>query len=1435
MMEKKDTSQKIRRPLPTPGATPAQRPNTPVQSSSPVPPGSFYGLPSQKLATIPDHPQPGSGHTTYLPPSDPPSYASTSQSGTSSFPEPQLMVEDSVMQEDDIVGLMHPDGTQHSTNDGDNNWNNSNWNSDIAKGWAGDDSMWNNYGPPPSAWTDGGTNTLGLEPLDYLSASKDTEIQIDGRSNYEELNWWDAAVRQNCQRPGPGMLPPVLSDELHDADHSLFSVTVTPPNIPLPVTTPTSTETKPNPPIAPSGLSQDDASASSTTIAASVQPTEEDVRTAVPHPNAYYCPRENGWVILSWKSSSVSPPLAKSFVEAPHTHLPDLNRRKRIASCIGDGEQSFGQYNKTHHFHKYERAIDAHKLTPSFRRDEWDQELLKIKRRTQRVVDNLDLQELQSLEDVKDEEELTEGKLLDLYVCCQCSFYCVASGIIPGVIPRKYFDEFVRDRRENPPPGKNGEQAVVQAFETILLAIENKLWRAENRMLRVARSSFRNKVGWNSNIKRVFEVLGFIEETYENDLALKPPVTDTSTAEGKQNRKKLLRVWVEIGAWVSDYRRRHVIQLKDTKAHKLFVKIESAREMYQSAIGAHPDQIPRGELQGPLLAAVQTHEKAWRELGLTPMSYSADLLAFGYLAQCRCDPAGTVNYFTQISNLVRTMQEMGGCPASLQDLMVMERSRDRFVAEDIISAAETLGFGVNGPLRVEYDETDVPDEFIESAWRECIKRSWRDPAGSTLQREATDAFRILAESRGSTRLRQAWESSKSNLMTPERAYSTLEIPKDVDENMLITVFTMRLEEQPMQMDKMREALLVIAEVRNSERLRQFLLSGQDPGDIIGPTPPDMPRGLNQLGNTCYLNSLLQYFYTIKDLREAVMPMSKLDLGALEEEKLTDDDLKRHRVGGRLVTRREILRSKRFIHQLAELFFNLEYCEAASVTPTIELAKLALVTSRDEEDDEADKGGTDSSNDTEATLVDDGPSRPSVTETSLPSPDSVTNAVLGKRSRDVILRRNSSEMDVDSSAPDSPKDGGSFITAPSSASSLSPPPQGMAGSSRQPDPSAVIIAGDGNEDVEMEETPSSRIPPPLPPRKPVVKSDSVMMFGKQHDVAECMDNCMFQIETALLNFGDKEKLEGDGEKTSVVKRLFYGKILQRLTDITDQKRSRSSVHEKEDLFSHLPVNVIHDGVDIYDGLSGYFDDVVEYEGKKTRMEVSLVDVPPLLQIQLQRVQFNRDTLQPYKSQAYVKFGETIYLDRFMHNANPQKKARAKAVQAELTACRERLRLLVEGKNGPHGSSLDYTHTFLSRLDGIPIPGLDADLLLHLGEEIDFVRREIDDLRQRSGLLKTELESIWQDDMEVAYELTSVFIHRGSSPSWGHYFFYSRHLPDSPDSWFKYNDSDVTVVTKDEVLADTTGSTANPYLLVFARKGSQLVDTVKRFDHAIVEEQ
>jgi len=67
-----------------------------------------------------------------------------------------------------------------------------------------------------------------------------------------------------------------------------------------------------------------------------------------------------------------------------------------------------------------------------------------------------------------------------------------------------------------------------------------------------------------------------------------------------------------------------------------------------------------------------------------------------------------------------------------------------------------------------------------------------------------------------------------------------------------------------------------------------------------------------------------------------------------------------------------------VSELAELFWHLEHADIASVTPTMELAKLALVTSKDEEDD-IEQTATDSSNDTDDTLVEDAPPRAGVAQ------------------------------------------------------------------------------------------------------------------------------------------------------------------------------------------------------------------------------------------------------------------------------------------------------------------------------------------------------------------------------------------------------------------------------------------------------------------------
>jgi len=266
----------------------------------------------------------------------------------------------------------------------------------------------------------------------------------------------------------------------------------------------------------------------------------------------------------------------------------------------------------------------------------------------------------------------------------------------------------------------------------------------------------------------------------------------------------------------------------------------------------------------------------------------------------------------------------------------------------------------------------------------------------------------------------------------------------------------------------------------------------------------------------------------------------------------------------------------------------------------------------------------------------------------------------------------------------------------------------------------------------------------------------------------MDNCIFQIEAAFqfdLEQGDSQ----GSEQPNIVKQLFYGKKRQRIWPAAEEGKPEPAVSEKEDIFAQLLVNVSDNGFDLYDGLGGFLDDTVEFEGKKAKMEVDLVELPPILQIQLQRVQFDRQTLQPKKNNAYVKFGETLFMDRFMEHANPEKRAKSSAIQADLQHCRDRVVTLDAHRPDVSYSEVVYRAGQLLTAAQPELPEADKELLEYFQAEHTHIVQEVDECRVRAKALKEELEALWENEKRAEYELSSVFIHRGTSPSWGHYFF------------------------------------------------------------------
>lgn len=130
-------------------------------------------------------------------------------------------------------------------------------------------------------------------------------------------------------------------------------------------------------------------------------------------------------------------------------------------------------------------------------------------------------------------------------------------------------------------------------------------------------------------------------------------------------------------------------------------------------------------------------------------------------------------------------------PEDLQTILISERSRNRFTTEDITSASAILGFGKDNELRVELDH-DVDDQFIIDAWKNGLKRAWREDNGSQRRSDLNDAFRIIGDARGSTRLRKAWKEERGSGMSPDTAYNTLEVPRDMDETMILAIYALRV-------------------------------------------------------------------------------------------------------------------------------------------------------------------------------------------------------------------------------------------------------------------------------------------------------------------------------------------------------------------------------------------------------------------------------------------------------------------------------------------------------------------------------------------------------------------------------------------------------------------------------------------------------------------
>ncbi|KAI3166891.1 hypothetical protein DTO039G3_6158 [Penicillium roqueforti] len=728
-------------------------------------------------------------------------------------------------------------------------------------------------------------------------------------------------------------------------------------------------------------------------------------------------------------------------------------------------------------------------------------------------------------------------------------------------------------------------------------------------------------------------------------------------------------------------------------------------------------------------------------------------------------------------------------------------------------------------------EDQTPDDFVMTMYTAKVNDN---PLTKEL---AKRAVALIAESRKSVALNHFINTGEmiAGEMDIGDAYRLLQIPdRTVDDGAIIAAYTICIDENPGDAERYNQALTIIAKQLDSSTLRNMAGISNEPDRSM----KDWPVGLQNIGNTCYLNSLLQFYFSVRPFRELVLDFERFQVDLNDEENLANKQ-----VGSRKVTKKEVERSQRFLNELRTLFRSMITSSQISVSPGQELARLTLISPSNE----AAMRRRSTITATRSDILGEINGAPVL------GPLGPPQSLLGGQMEPASSSVQTDPVPIRNATA---SDNGSDITLVSDNSMDDAP--GLFIEDKENNPPDLDQMSDQAEagspqdmNLDLDDSASEILPPPVPPRNlPQVDREKQLKeeveIGAQQDVTEVINNVLFQSQCAIKPRG----IGSDGEQLDQVKDLFYG---QTRSYISTDKGTRS----KDERWCDIKVDVAHGSRNIYDAIDGAFDiQKISVENSVAEQFASISQLPPVLQIQVQRVQFDPVKKCSFKSTNHLGLLETIYMDRYMDTKNPDVVDRRtqcwewKASLKRLEARREELLRTKEGTGVDVATLFRRVKTALQDVNSIEndvendnendiendnengietgnendteagaefrsdsmnavastelLEGLES--LAHKAEtDLRAVDQEIQDTQ-------TMISSQFADFHNLPYRLYAVFVHHGSV-SFGHYYIYIFDF--DKKIWRKYNDEYVTEVQNvDEIFKnDSTSNPPTPYFLVY----------------------
>ncbi|KAK2595400.1 ubiquitin-specific protease ubp2 [Conoideocrella luteorostrata] len=677
-----------------------------------------------------------------------------------------------------------------------------------------------------------------------------------------------------------------------------------------------------------------------------------------------------------------------------------------------------------------------------------------------------------------------------------------------------------------------------------------------------------------------------------------------------------------------------------------------------------------------------------------------------------------------------------------------------------------------------------------------------------------------------------------------------------------------------------DALEAIADHTKSPTLVQAAADLRQENGIFGPKSNSndedkpvnygLPVGLHNIGNTCYLNSLLQYLFTVKPIRDIVLNYDDVKLT------LTDESIKSRLLGGNKMQmdRGEAVVAQAFAKELSELFQNLNASRQTATRPSQRLANAVLLSTHT-----LLRNPDPPSEPLIGPKPPPLPARPSPTPPYKPSDDiempnitvtSVTESVetsSNSTSRTLVEEDAHSDRSYERvekaplhDQPDVTMDGQpNSDTAMLEADQLT---QVISKSTDAHDPTVANMNG-GNEDQDVDmadaaenETVDQKVLNALEHQKRSSGTD-------QQDVEEVMGSIINRLQAAIRPTSIDEQT---GIQLERIMETFF------VTTINYTKKFDEKEYQSEVSFDRaITAFPAPDGpCSLYDALGRNFDQQILEESNLSRY-TAIKTLPPVLHILIQRSQSMGS-----KNGNAVVIPETLYPDRYMDASHDSSIFRRRvedwALSDRITDLKAQIAKVDSNPN--YTSYLENYSRGVVDAEGIKddtitgsiVNGEAAEIIAAPEENFDFDGTVDDDfliiapcvstnselplpmepkslsVRKTDAAIRQMMENELQqrektlDEHQESmkgtpYRLHAVICHRGHLMS-GHYWVWIHDFEDN--TWRWYNDADVKENKNTAEVLETLSTSGEPYFLCYVRDEdkSDFVNVPKREPSAIL---